>query len=74
MIDHLTDRAVRPIELTDRMTAQRGRPRHDAPTIVAHVRLTAPIYDAFCRQAITERVSLHAVLQRALVKSLPPTD
>jgi hypothetical protein len=64
MIDGLTDRMVRH--------GRRGRPRQAEHTIVAHVRLTEPIYDAFCRQAIVERVSLHEVLKRTLTNSAPP--
>lgn len=47
---------------------RRGRPRRDNPTIKANVKLSIPVYDALCRQAIAERVSLHCLLQRALTR------
>jgi predicted HicB family RNase H-like nuclease len=50
--------------------ARRGRPRRHQPTVKANVRLSVPVYDALCRLALAERVSLHAVLQRELTRAV----
>lgn len=46
--------------------SQRGRPKR--PTVKTNIRIPVSVYDEFCRQALTKRVSLHKVLQQALIR------
>lgn len=50
----------------------RGRPRRKTAVVITTVRLDQSVYDALCRKAIHERVSLSAILQRAVVGALTP--
>ncbi|OFW05656.1 MAG: hypothetical protein A3H96_11385 [Acidobacteria bacterium RIFCSPLOWO2_02_FULL_67_36] len=45
---------------------RRGRPRSATPKITTSVKLPEDVYDAFCRRALVERQSVHALLNEAI--------
>jgi hypothetical protein len=54
----------------DRRSRPRGRPPESSSSVTwttVHVRIPDAVLDAFCREALTADVSLHRVLQRALI-------
>lgn len=49
---------------------RRGRPRSNVPKVSTRIELSAPAFDALCREAHERRVSLHALLKRKLESGL----
>lgn len=51
---------------------RRGRPRTAGPRQWVSVSLPTEVHDALCRQAIRERISLHALMLRKLDAAREP--
>lgn len=64
----VADRAVFTHQLQHRR--RRGRPRVAVPMVRTSVRLPEPVFDAACKRASDEGVSLPAVVRETLAREL----
>lgn len=63
------DRRAEPRETPERRRPGRP-PTGRTPTITRRVKLSEALYDAICRIALRDRVSIHAVLVRAAIREV----